>query len=117
MVNACRKDEFKRARVETASLAAARRAAAEHGPHQHAEIEPAGVHEQPLEDVPMPAQMRAAQPTGVVEMREGALDRFAASPHELATADTAHATTIVVDDPWASGAVVHRRRPRSGSAM
>src|SRR5438034_850678 len=88
--------DFKRAEAEPASLQPARRAAPERLPHEETEVERARVDEQPLQDVLMPAQMGAAEPAGVVQVGEGALHVFAATPHEPLTAHTAHASSIAV---------------------
>jgi hypothetical protein len=53
---------------------------------QQAEIEPAGMDQQPLEDVRVTAQVGAAHTPGVIEVRERAFDQFAAPPHETPSA-------------------------------
>src|SRR5437879_6328451 len=89
--------DFKRAEVEPASsLQPSRRAAPERLPHEQTEVERARVDKQPLEDVVMAAQMGAAETAGVVQVGEGALHVFAATPHEPLTAHTEHASAIAV---------------------
>src|SRR2546422_3982242 len=62
--------DFKRASVPLVSLEPARRATPEHLPHQDSEIEGARVDQQSFEDVPMPTQVSAAHPAGVVHVRD-----------------------------------------------
>ena len=45
----------------------------------------------------MPAQVNPAQPAGVIDVRKGALDVFAAAPHQPLPARAAHATAIAID--------------------
>ena len=40
-------------------------------------LKPPALNQQALEDIGVAAQMRAAHPTGVIEMREGAFDPLA----------------------------------------
>src|SRR5215204_5894800 len=61
------------------SLQAARRADADERPHQESEIEATDVHEQTLQDVRVPPQMRASHRTGFVEMRVWALQSLASA--------------------------------------
>ena len=82
-----------------------RRAPPERLPHEQAEVERARVDEQPLEDVLMPAQVGAAEPAGVVHVGKGALDVFAAAPHESLAAHAAHPPAIAVDRPLRVGRV------------
>src|SRR5712691_149828 len=91
--------DFKRAEAEPASLQPSRRAAAERLPHEETEIERARVDEQPLQDVLMPAQVSAAEPTSLVHVSERALDVLAATPHEPLASRAAHAPSVAVD--WA----------------
>ena len=88
---------FKRTSVQRVSLEPARRAPAEHLPHQNSEIEGARVDQQAFEDVPMPAQVRAAHPAGVVHVSEGSFDVLTASTQEPLAAHPAHAPSIAVD--------------------
>ena len=74
--------DFKRTSIQRVSLEPARRALAEQLPHQNSEIEGARVDQQSFEDVPMPAQVSAAHPAGVVHVREGAFDVLTASTQE-----------------------------------
>ena len=60
---------------DDAALQAARRADADQLPHEEAEIEAAGVDQQPLQNVRVPAEVHAAHPAGLVEMREGSSKR------------------------------------------
>jgi len=53
---------------------------------QQAEIEGAGMDQQPLEDVGVTAQVGTAHAPGVIEMRERAFDQFAAPPHQTPSA-------------------------------
>ena len=72
----------RRAERHSAVLEAPRRADAEERPHPQAEIEGAGMQEQPLPHVLMATDVRAAECTGLVEMRARALEQFAASAEE-----------------------------------
>ena len=54
-----------------AALEATRRTDARQLPHEQPQIEAADVHEQPFQDVGMPAQMHAAHAAGVIEMGVG----------------------------------------------
>ena len=49
-------------------------------PHEQPQIEAADVHEQPFQDVGMPAQMHAAHAAGVIEMGVGPFQPFAPLP-------------------------------------
>ena len=69
-----------------AILQSARRAAAEQVAHNEPEVEAPGMNQQALEDIGVAAQMRAAHPTGVVQMREGAFDPLAPLPHQASAA-------------------------------
>ena len=51
-------------------------------PHEYPEIEAADMHEQALQDVGMPAQMRPAHPPGLVEMRVGPFEQLAPLPQQ-----------------------------------
>src|SRR5437867_8429952 len=75
-------------------LQPSRRATPEDLPHENAEVERAGVYEQPFEDVLMAAQMCATQPTGVVHVGEGALDVLATTPHQLLAPRATHTSAI-----------------------
>ena len=68
------------------ALQAARRADADQLTHDEPEIEATGMNQQALQDVRVTAQMRAAHAARVVEMREGAFDPLAASPHQAPAA-------------------------------
>src|SRR5580700_7029692 len=52
--------------------------------------------QQPLEDVGMTAQMRAAHPARLVEMREGAFDVLPASTHQPASPCATNPPTIAI---------------------
>ena len=95
-------------RGETAPLQAARRANADQLPEQHAEVEAREVNQEALQDIAMPAQMRAPHPAGLVGVRERTLDALATSAHQALAAGAPNAPTIRIDD--------QSRRPRSGSA-
>src|ERR1700732_2126379 len=69
-----------------AILQPARRADAEQVAHEQPEIEAPGMNQQALEDIGVAAQIRAAHPTGVVEMREGAFDPLAPLTHQATAA-------------------------------
>ena len=69
-----------------AILQPARRAAADQVAHDEPEIEAARMNQQALEDIGVAAQMRAAHPTGVVEMGEGAFDPLASLTHQAPAA-------------------------------
>src|SRR6266852_2308280 len=79
-----------------AALEAARGADSEDRPHHQPEIEAAGMNQQPLEDVPAPAQMRAAHAAGVVEMCERAFDVLPASTHQATPTGAANPPTIAI---------------------
>src|SRR5207249_3612232 len=64
--------DFKRDGAEPAALQPSRRATPECLPHEQTEVERAGVHEQSLEEVVRPAQTRAAEAPGGVQVSEGA---------------------------------------------
>jgi hypothetical protein len=74
------------------------------------------MHEQTLEDVLMPAQVRPPHAPGLVEMVEGAFDVLAAASQERLAVRPLDASAIPVDGACASGMVKQSRRPRSGSA-
>ena len=63
-----------------AALEATRRTDARQLPHEQPQIEAADVHEQPFQDVGMPAQMHAAHAAGLIEMSVGPLQQFAPLP-------------------------------------
>ena len=94
---------LKPAHVPSTALEAARRAAAIPPPHQQAEIEGAGVDEEPFEDVALPAQVRAAHPAGVVDMGERPLQMLAASSQQPLAALAAQTPAIAVDRPLRIG--------------
>ena len=77
-------------------LETTRRPRPEERAHQQAEIEPAGMDQQPLEDVGVTAQVGAAHTPGVVEVRERAFDQFAAPPHQTAAAWSMNPATIPI---------------------
>src|ERR1700680_1875599 len=54
--------------------------------HDKSEIEAPRMNQQTLEDICVAAQIRAAHPTGVVEMREGAFDLLASLTHQAPAA-------------------------------
>ena len=65
-----------------AAVEAPRRADARQLPHEQPEIEAADMHEHTLQDVGLPAQMRAAHPPGRVEMRVGTFEPLAPLPQQ-----------------------------------
>jgi len=77
-----------------AILQPARRAAADQVAHDEPEIEASRMNQQTLEDVRVAAQMRAAHPTGVVEIREGAFDTLAPLTHQAPAARPTNPSTI-----------------------
>src|SRR3989454_265587 len=105
--------DFERAGAEPASLQPSRRAAPECLPHEQAEIERAGMNEQPLQDVVMAPQVRAAEAAGVVHVGEGPLDVFAAASHDPLASRPAHAPAISVD----RGLRLRRLRPVPSAAL
>ena len=59
----------------------------------------------------MPAQMRATHPSGLIEMRVGTFQQFAALPQQLAPARAPNATTIRIctsDAPRLHGDMVRQ---------
>ena len=72
--------------VARAILQPARRAATNQVAHDEPEIEAASMNQQALEDIGVAAQMRAAHPTGVIEMREGAFDPLTPLTHQAPAA-------------------------------
>ena len=105
------------AHVLSTALEAARCAPATHLPHEQAEIEGARVDQEPFENVAMPAQMCAAHAAGVVDMGERPFQVLATSAQQPLATPGAQPPAIGVDRLCcASGAWVHWRRPRSGSA-
>ena len=95
------------------SLQAAGRADATQGAHEEAQVEPADVDAQPFQDIRVPPQMRAAHPTGVVEMRVRAFQSLTPAPLQ--------GTPTRASNPSAVG--VHRvarrrlRRPAAPAAV
>src|ERR1019366_5324862 len=79
-----------------AILQPARRADAEQVAHDKPEIKAPRMNQQALEDIGVAAQMRAAHPTGVVEMREGAFEPLAPLTHQAPAARTTNPATIVI---------------------
>ena len=69
-----------------AVLQPARRAAADQVANDEPEIEAASMNQQALEDIRVAAQMRAAHPARVVEMRKGAFDPLAPLTHQATAA-------------------------------
>ena len=65
-----------------AALEAPRRAHARQVPHEQPEIDAADLDEQPFQDVGMAAQMDAAHPAGLVEMRVGPFQELAPLPQQ-----------------------------------
>ena len=77
------------------------------------EIEGARVDQQPFEDVAMPAQVRAAHPARVIDVRERPLHVLPASPQQPLTARAAHPPAIAVHGPLR----VRGRRPLPAAAI
>ena len=84
-----------------AILQAARRAAADQVAHDQPEIEAPRMNQQALEDIRVAAQIRAAHPTGVVEMREGAFDPLAPLAHQAPAARSTNPPTLAYTGIWA----------------
>ena len=80
-----------------AALEPAGCADADQSPHHQPEIEAAGVNEHAFEDIRRTTQMCTAHTTGVVRVREAALDAFAAPSQQPFASIAANATTIAVD--------------------
>src|SRR5678815_6154869 len=78
------------------ALQAARRADAEDLTHDEPKIEATGMNQQPLQDVRVTAQMGATHPPRVIDMREGAFDRLAASTHQAPAAGSTNPATIAI---------------------
>ena len=78
------------------ALQPARRADADQVTHDEPEIEATRMNQQTLQDVRVAAQMRAAHPARVVEMREGAFDALAALAHQSASASSANPSSIAI---------------------
>src|SRR5882672_6657002 len=72
------------------ALKTPRRPSPDHVPHQEAEVERAGVDDEPLHDVLMAAQVGAAKPAGVIDVRKGALDVLSTSAHQPLPASAAY---------------------------
>ena len=102
----CSERDFGRRGIEPPSLPPPRRAAAERRPHQQTEVERAGMDEKSFEDALVTPQVRPPHPAGVIEMREGALDKLPTLAHQLSTAGSAGASTTAIDGRLGLG---HRR--------
>src|SRR5260370_2971466 len=105
--------DFKRAGIERPPLQPARRAPAERLPHQNAEIERAGVDEEPFENVLVTTEMRPPHPAGVIDVGERALDVLSAPAHQPSAAGPVHAPAIAVD----RGLRLGGRRPAATAAL
>ena len=70
---------------------------ADEGAHQEPEIEAADVHEQPLQNVRVAAEMRAPHAPGLVEMRVRAFQVLAPSPQQGQAPRAVDASTIRID--------------------
>src|SRR6202163_1456679 len=79
-----------------AILQPARRAAADQVAHDEPEIEAPRMNQQALEDIRVAAQIRAAHPTGVIEMREGAFDPLAPLTHQAPAARSTNPAPISI---------------------
>jgi hypothetical protein len=79
-----------------AALQSARRADADQPTHEQAEIEAGGVDQQSLPNVRVPAQVRAAQAAGLIEMSERALQSCTAQPQEALATRTADTPTVPI---------------------
>ena len=96
-------------RGHRAALEATRRADARQLPHEQPEIEAADLHEHALQDVGMPAQMHAAHPSGLIEMRVGTFQPLGThEPSDLIVrpAQTRATTVFRADDFVVSQSVV-----------
>ena len=85
--------------------------------HDEAKIEAAGMNQQPLQHVRLTAQMRTPHSARVIEMRERAFDRLAASAHQPPAAASANPPAIAIHRRLGVGSSDQSRRPRSGSAI
>ena len=77
-----------------AALEASRPAHSRQVPHEQPQVDAADLHEQPFQDVGMPAQMDAAHPAGLVEMRVGPFQPFAPLPQQPFPARAADPPTV-----------------------
>jgi hypothetical protein len=76
------------------ALKTPRRADAEERPHPQSEIERAGMHEQALQHIVVPANVRASKAASLVEMRARSLQQFAARAEEALPSGTPDAPSI-----------------------
>ena len=79
------RDESAESRDEPA-LEAARGPDANQLPHEEPEIEGAGVDQQSLQNVGVPAEVHAAHPAGLIEMGKRAFQSLAAEPQQTLAA-------------------------------
>jgi len=113
---AAQRTEHGTKRRQTA-LEAAWRADAEERPHPETKIEGAGIHEQPLEHVLVPAHVRAPETASLIEMRTRSLKQLPAFPKESFPTVAADATPIRIDRVAFWLLIDPRLGPRSGSLM
>ena len=78
-------------------LQASRRTHSEDGPHEEAQVEPADVDEQPLQDVGVAPQVGATHPAGLVEMRVRPFQVLAAVALQSPAPRTPDAPPVRVD--------------------
>ena len=90
------------------ALKTARRAHADEGPHDEAQVESPGVDEQPFQDVRVASQVRSTEAASFVEMRIRSFQQLAAFPQQGQSTGAADAPAALF---------FQLRGPRSGSAM
>ena len=73
------------------------RADADQLPHEEPEIETTRVDQQSFQNVGVPAQVHAAHPAGLVEMREGPLQALPTQPQQAQAPCAANASSIAID--------------------
>src|SRR5450756_1003808 len=74
-----------------------RLADADQCPHQQAEIESAGVHDQAFVNILMATQMRSPHPSRVVDVGERPLDQLASSTHQSLASRPPNPSPVRVD--------------------
>ena len=79
-----------------AALEASRRADADQLSHEEAEIEAAGMNQQPLPDVGMAAEVHATHPASLIEMGKGTLQACTAEPQQTQAPRPADTPTIAI---------------------
>ena len=77
---------------DESSLQPAWRADADQLPHEQAEIQAAGVNQQPLPNVGVAAEVHAPEAAGFIEMSEGSFQALAAEPQQAQAPRPANAS-------------------------